>query len=195
MLAVLSAAGCGGLQEQLAALASRITRLERGKAGPCDSSRPYLSDTRYSYYGVDRNVPRNSTRSIETHQNGTVTLYNVSQPEGASAHLFDAAIAAADPQHDEWHFVCTLTASDPHLAYCTLTFETPPRPEGPAWVRIRFRQLARDAAGRCIAGERPQPGAPGSHAYTQDTHTAVLPPPRHHHHPYVLTHEHTHALL
>ena len=40
------------------------------------------------------------------------------------------------------HFVCTFTRYEPHIATCTLTFEEPARPEGPAWVRLRFRDFA-----------------------------------------------------
>ena len=34
--------------------------------------------------------------------------------------------------HDTYHFVCTITRDAPLLATCTLTFEEPARPEGPA---------------------------------------------------------------
>ena len=147
---------------ELAALASRIAALEAAAPAPCDSSMPHFAvGARYSYNGLDRNVHRNATQSVQTHQNGTVFIYNASLPQGGSTQLFDVAIAANDPHHDVWHFSCALTAGEPHLAFCTLTFEKPLRPEGPAWVRIRFSQLSLDKAGRCIAGSSTSEPATG----------------------------------
>ena len=34
--------------------------------------------------------------------------------------------------------MCTFTVDEPHLATCTLTYEEPSRPEGPAWLRMKF---------------------------------------------------------
>jgi len=50
----------------------------------------------------------------------------------------DIAIAADDTSRDVWHFVCALSPDEPHHATCTLTFESPARPEGPAWLSIHF---------------------------------------------------------
>ena len=67
----------------------------------------------------------------------------------SSTGLFDVSLSSPP---DSWHFICVLTPDAPHDATCTLTYETPLRPEGPAWLKIRFR-VAPSHANRslCVA--------------------------------------------
>lgn len=41
---------------------------------------------------------------------------------------------------DVYHFVCTLTRDMPLVAHCSLTFEEPARPQGPAWVQVQLNK-------------------------------------------------------
>ena len=118
---------------EVAVLRRELARL----ADPCTSVRPVLSTTPFFYSGCNRNVHRNSTVSVETCQNGTLTVYNASE-----SGLFDVAIAANIPTHDVWHFVCTFNPEAAHAATCTLTYETPLRPEGPAWLQLNFDDVS-----------------------------------------------------
>ena len=133
--------------EHVATLEARIFHLEnlllqQGTIDddPCASAFPQLEEGGVMYYtGCNRDVMRDSTVSVETCQNGTMTVYNTSGYEDTG--LFDMRISANVPTKDSWNFVCTLTVDLPHRAVCTLTFEDPPRDEGPAWVEILFRDL------------------------------------------------------
>jgi len=137
------------LASQIATLQHELARLSRSE--PCASVRPLLS-TPFFYSGCNRNVKRNFTVSVETCQNGTLTAYN----QSAASGLFDIAIAANVPTHDAWHFVCTFNPEQPHVATCTLTYEVPLRPEGPAWLQISFDNVTRavpsDPSSACTAG-------------------------------------------
>ena len=120
------------LTDAVDALEARIAALEARLAppDPCDSQLLDLSGAlAWTYSGCNRNVHRNTTQSVETCQNGTVAVYNVSK------HLFDIKISHPP---DAWHFVCGTAVDRPKVATCTLTYEEPARPEGPAWVEIRF---------------------------------------------------------
>lgn len=166
-------------------LEARVERLEREAAAArarleretvaararvaCKDSFPMLREQdQFLYSGCNRNVPRNTTGSIETCQNGTVTVYNTSSTPKTG--LFDVSIAANVPTHDVWNFVCALARGTPHEAVCTLTFEEPLRPEGPAWLSVRFRSVARDPKlSSCRAAEAT---FVGSYPYDALTHDA-----------------------
>jgi hypothetical protein len=144
--------------DEVAELRARLERLERKleslslsrESDPCASTYPLLVEDSVMYYqGCNRDVARDSTVSVETCQNGTLTIYNTTGYEATG--LFDIRISANVPTKDSWNFVCTLTVDEPHKATCTLTFEDPPRDEGPAWVEIRFRDLALPEAGTAAA--------------------------------------------
>lgn len=93
---------------------------------------------------------RDSRTSVETFQNGTVAFYNDSNVRATG--LFDMRITANDAARDSWNFVCTFTWDEPHTATCSLTFETPARAEGPAWVTVRFVGVAAVSPGApCVA--------------------------------------------
>ena len=81
------------------ALARRIAALEGADA--CGATAPLALSRApsWTYAGCDRDVVRNETRSVETCQNGTLTIYNASR----ASNLFDVKIA--NPT-DAWHFVC-----------------------------------------------------------------------------------------
>ena len=139
-LSATVAAAAAPLDEELTLLKQRIAQLESSLGLSCGARFPLLEEGGTMFYeGCNRNVARNTTRSVESCQNGTVTFYNTSD-YGATG-LFDLRITANVPTHDSWNFVCTFTVDRPHTATCTLTFEDPPRAEGPAWVEIRFRDL------------------------------------------------------
>ena len=145
LLALMSMAAVGSSTPAepapaIAALEARIAALEaallaRGlpDEDPCETRLVDPSHAlEWTYSGCNRNVHRNTTQSVETCQNGTVTFYNV------SANLFDIKISHPP---DAWHFVCGMAADRPKVATCTLTYEEPARPEGPAWVEIRFDEV------------------------------------------------------
>ena len=143
----------GAPTASLRMLEERVARLEQAAADRCASVFPTLheGDT-FAYAGCNRNTHRKSTVSVQSCQNGTLQMYNTS--DTASSGLFDIRIAANVPTHDVWHFVCALVRDEPHHATCTLTFETPTRPEGPAWLSIRFGKVsASSPAGPCRASE------------------------------------------
>ena len=50
--------------------------------------------------------------------------------------------------------MCTFNPEAPQVATCTLTFEYPLRPEGPAWLQLNFEDVdcADAACTRCRAG-------------------------------------------
>mmetsp|Transcript_60089 Transcript_60089/g.82315 ORF Transcript_60089/g.82315 Transcript_60089/m.82315 type:complete len:105 (-) Transcript_60089:409-723(-) len=89
--------------------------------------------------------------------------------------LFDMRISANVETQDSWNFVCTLTTDEPHVATCTLTFEEPDRLEGPAWVRMVFRDVASqedtelDGPLVCIA---PKATIVGTYFYDANTNDA-----------------------
>lgn len=126
------------LERRLAQLEAAVEANRRHEM--CEASYPTLEDGyQFHYEGCNRNTHRNSTASAETCQNGIVSVYNTSTL-GATG-LFDIAIAANVPTRDVWHFLCTLTRDAPHTAICSLTFETPERPEGPAWMQLLWREF------------------------------------------------------
>lgn len=124
------------LASQIAALQREVAALRQLNTQPCDGVRPLLT-TPFAYSGCNRNVHRNSTVSVETCQNGTLTAYNQSVASG----LFDISIQADIATHDQWHFVCSFNPEAAHVATCTLTFEFPLRPEGPAWLQLFFENV------------------------------------------------------
>ena len=151
----------------------RLARLENTvlDRAACTASYPSLHESdSFEYSGCNRNVHRNSTRSVETCQNGTLTIYNVSTT--STTGLFDVRIAANVPTHDAWDFVCVLTRDQPHRATCTLTFETPKRPEGPAWVALTFRKVARCGAPHADACCAAQATIVGTYFYDALTNDA-----------------------
>lgn len=130
------------LEQKLELLSARLATLEaRGpvlKYG-C-SSFPNVTDSMtMSYSGCNSNVLRNTTETVQTCQNGTVFFENTASM--TETGLFGVKIAVNDPAHDVYHFVCTFTKDVPHTAQCTLTYEEPARPEGPAWLNIRFNKV------------------------------------------------------
>lgn len=124
------------LASQIVALQREVALLRQLNTQPCDGVRPLLTMP-FAYSGCNRNVHRNSTVSVETCQNGTLTAYN----QSAASGLFDISIQANIVTHDQWHFVCSFNPEAPHVATCTLTFEFPLRPEGPAWLQLFFENV------------------------------------------------------
>ena len=129
----------GDPTDRIVELEARLAALE-GRA-PCANNMPLMMAMSYS--GCNRNTVRDTRRSVETCQNGTVTPFNVSAESG----LFDIEIANGE---DAWTFVCGFARERPHEATCTLTFETPARPEGPAWLLLRFTRVVATANGACV---------------------------------------------
>merc|ERR1712083_189769 len=108
-----------------------------------------------TWSGCSRNMVRNTTRSVEFCQNGTMIMYNTTTT--AKTGLFDAMIHvhnAAKDTHEDYHFLCTYTEDQPHVATCTLT--RAPHLKGPAVVTIRFKEVvpagvdSNVPAGTCI---------------------------------------------
>merc|ERR1719401_1282024 len=66
-------------------------------------------------------------------------MYNTSTTHQTG--LFDAKIHVHNEANDIYHFLCTYTEDDPHVATCTLTYEEPARLQGPALITIRFRNV------------------------------------------------------
>lgn len=141
------------LSKRVAVLESREARGPNSLA--CDNKFPILAEP-ITYSGCNRNMIKNTTQSIETCQNGTVTMYNTSTT--SQTGLFDAHIDVNNAGHDIYHFLCTYTEDEPHTASCTLTYEVPHRAQGPAFITIRFKdvQLASRRSGHpeetCLAG-------------------------------------------
>jgi hypothetical protein len=105
----------------------------------CEDRFPILQDT-VTFSGCTRNMIKNTTTSVETCQNGWMTMYNTSTTPQTG--LFDAKIHVNNEANDIYHFLCTLTQDDAHTATCTLTYEEPARTQGPALVTIRFRDVS-----------------------------------------------------
>eukprot|EP00746_Dinoflagellata_sp_MGD_P089485 gnl/MRDRNA2_/MRDRNA2_35318_c0_seq2.p1 gnl/MRDRNA2_/MRDRNA2_35318_c0~~gnl/MRDRNA2_/MRDRNA2_35318_c0_seq2.p1 ORF type:complete len:149 (-),score=15.02 gnl/MRDRNA2_/MRDRNA2_35318_c0_seq2:71-517(-) len=110
----------------------------------------------FLYSGCNRNMIKNTTTSVETCQNGTLTMYNTSTTHQTG--LFDAKIHVNNEVGDIYHFLCTYTKDEPHIATCTLTYEEPARLQGPALITIRFKNVVPAAPNSglpndsCIAG-------------------------------------------
>lgn len=121
----------------------------------CDKKFPILQSA-ITYGGCNRNMIKNTTRSVETCQTGDFSMYNTSSTP--TTGLFDAKIHVHNDVGDIYHFLCTYTNDEPHIATCTLTYEEPARLQGPALITIRFRDvtLAPSSsslpAGTCVAG-------------------------------------------
>mmetsp|Transcript_45688 Transcript_45688/g.75605 ORF Transcript_45688/g.75605 Transcript_45688/m.75605 type:complete len:208 (-) Transcript_45688:291-914(-) len=136
------------LVRKVEAMSLRIERLQAQLAQePCKGRFPTFETSIpvvMKYAGCNSNVLRNTTTNIQTCQNGTFSIYNTNNT--ATTGLFDIQIAVNDPpRNDVYHFVCTLTTDEPHVAFCTLTWEEPSRPEGPAWLNIRFKAMTEPA--------------------------------------------------
>ena len=70
--------------------------------------------------------------------------YNTSTT--AHSGLFDAKLQVIDTPDPAargliYHFTCTYTVDEPHVASCTLTYREPPDAMGPALVTLRFRNV------------------------------------------------------
>ena len=143
----------GDVLAELRALRSEVTSLRRvvdaiPATNPCDTEMPFLSgeSATAQFSGCNRNILRNTTEMVEVCEAGQITYYNQNSSSGG----FDMKIAIHQTPADAYHFVCYLSRFSPHVATCTLTFEEPARPEGPAWVQVTFdRVFANPKTGRC----------------------------------------------
>ena len=135
-------------QQELRQLRARVQVLEERAAAAraaaaCASGPafPTLVDgARFEYSGCTRNVVRYANTSTEMCQQGAVMVYDTASTNETG--LFSMWVDSHNVvhAHDTYHFVCTITRDAPLLATCTLTFEEPARPEGPALVQLRFNE-------------------------------------------------------
>eukprot|EP00404_Azadinium_spinosum_P000849 CAMPEP_0180415716 /NCGR_PEP_ID=MMETSP1036_2-20121128/70_1 /TAXON_ID=632150 /ORGANISM="Azadinium spinosum, Strain 3D9" /LENGTH=603 /DNA_ID=CAMNT_0022420541 /DNA_START=70 /DNA_END=1882 /DNA_ORIENTATION=- len=146
----LVAAASSGARDLLRSSRHMGRSTEQRVDGACDSAIPsFDTSLPYDFRGQNRNMVRNATVSSDSELTGSITL---SEPNGL---LFSMRIAINDAPHDVYHFVCTFSQDEPHTATCTLTYEEPARPQGPAWVKATFSGLRStqedEGAFRCVA--------------------------------------------
>jgi len=130
-----------------------IARLEKimeadGKAEsqhPCTLKVPFLGSGQYNVSGLNRLTLRNQTNSLpDVFLKANVTA------SAQNGLLVSLRVAVNDG--NAYHFVCTFTHDQPHVATCSLTYEEPARPEGPAWLQVSFSQFEHSASSdQCIA--------------------------------------------
>ena len=145
------------LEQRYLALEQRLAEIERKqRSTKCDNEFPVLKGP-ISYGGCNRNMLRYDAAgpqydaagydagwpgnfTTETCQSGVLTFYNTSSTNKTG--LFDAKIEVLhSPDKQEvgciYHFTCTYTRDEPHAASCTLTFQEPPTPMGPAFGMLQ----------------------------------------------------------
>jgi len=146
VLASSSASTLEDLSKQVLLLQKQIETLSKRQknAAPC---RPdFVESLNYTFVGQGRDMAKNSTEIYPdaSKMNGFI---NIHQQDG---NLFSMMIHVEDSAQDAYEFVCTVTDLLPNEAHCSLTYEIPHRPEGPAWVRAIFDETGRQEEDGCI---------------------------------------------
>jgi NAD(P)H dehydrogenase (quinone) len=146
----------------------------------CDAVVPSLGAIRYSLTGQQRNSVRNATSTMDFNVSGSVMGYDQNGLLGSLA-----LTTFSEQQNDTYHFVCTFSEDQLHVATCTLTFEEPARVQGPAWVTAKFHDVKMVSVGdrppTCIAASITIIGSYPFSSVTDDAGIyamrAVLEPP------------------
>lgn len=112
---------------------------------PCALRVPFLGSGQYNVSGLNRLTLRNQTNSLpDVFLKANVTA------SAQNGLLVSLRVAANDG--NAYHFVCTFSRDQPHVATCSLTYEEPARPEGPAWLQVSFSQFEYSLnSDQCIA--------------------------------------------
>jgi len=123
----------------------------RSMLTPCDAVVPSLGGIRYRLTGQQRNSLRNATSTEDFNVSGSMIGYDQNGLLGSLA-----LTTFSEQRNDTYHFVCTFSDDQLHVATCTLTFEEPARAQGPAWVTAKFYDVKGVSVDgepeRCIAG-------------------------------------------
>ena len=140
--AAISAAATSSVEKQLMEIRAEMKALRSSCQPPPAVVRPNFGSAGMNFTfqkGQGRDTPKNATKPYpdDMTMNGWV---NVHQQNG---NLFSMMIHVDNAEHDAYEFLCTFTDLEPNVAHCSLTFEEPHVPEGPAWVRAVFDTSSR----------------------------------------------------